>query len=190
MDARSCAAAAFVVMCMLHARDARADVSSWLSAGGGVSMQRDDVSKHTSTVGAMSFAVGVGSSPMRSFVVGGLFRTTTNFTLGTDLNLSARFATGGFARGGWGFALDLGPTLRLWKGGDYGQLPAHGMIFLGMPWGLQAGVGGDVWSFTGAPYAQGLTALLEIDLLRLTVMRRGTTTSWWPNPSPAGGATE
>jgi hypothetical protein len=35
--------------------------------------------------------------------------------------------------------------------------------------------------------ARGLVAVLEIDLLRLTVMRRGATDHYWENPSPAGG---
>lgn len=167
--------------------EARADVTSWLSAGGGYTLQRNDVRKSTSDAAAMSFALGVGSSPRGAIVVGGLLRSTTYFSLGTDLHLAARAATGGFARGEWGAALDVGPSLRLWRGGDYGNVPIHGMVYLGAPWGLQLGLGGDVFSLSGKPNALGATALVEIDLLRLTVMRRGATTRWWPNPSPAGG---
>ncbi len=35
--------------------------------------------------------------------------------------------------------------------------------------------------------AQGFFAALEIDLLRFTVTRQGSTERWWPNPVPAGG---
>jgi hypothetical protein len=52
---------------------------------------------------------------------------------------------------------------------------------------LQLGVGGDIWSIGDAPAARGAVAILEIDLLRLTVMRQGATDRWWENPSPAGG---
>ncbi len=69
----------------------------------------------------MSFAVGVGSTPDASFVVGGIFRSTTYFNLGTDLSIGPRFASGGFARGDWGAALDVGVTGRYWRGGDYGS---------------------------------------------------------------------
>ena len=58
---------------------------------------------------------------------------------------------------------------------------------MGGPWGLQVGVGADVWNIGGEPYARGAVALLELDLLRLTVMRQGATDRWWENPSPAGG---
>lgn len=173
---------------MLHASSARADVSSWLSAGGGYSAQRNDARDAYDRAAAMSFALGVGSSPLGAVVVGGLVRSTTYFSLGTDLNLSARVASGGFARGQWGAALDFGPTWRTWKGGDaYGRFPLQGMLVLGAPWGVQLGLGADFWNLAAPPSARGAFALLEIDLLRLTVMRQGATDRWWENPSPAGG---
>ena len=136
----------------------------------------------------MSFSIGVGTTPVNSVVVGGLVRTTTFFTLGTDLDLSARIATGSFARGQWGLALDLGPGWRSWgHAATYGRFPLHAMIVGGGPWGMQLGVGGDFWNIGGEPYARGAVAILEIDLLRLTVMRQGATDRWWENPSPAGG---
>lgn len=181
LSAVGCLAAVF------HPSDARADVTSWFSAGGGYTLQRNDLRKSTSDAAAMSFALGVGSSPRGAVVVGGLIRSTTYFSLGTDLHLAVRAATGGFARGEWGAALDVGPSLRLWSDRNYGRVPIHGMVYLGAPWGLQLGLGGDVFDLTGKPNALGATALLEIDLLRLTVMRRGATTKWWSNPSPAGG---
>ncbi|MCL2726104.1 MAG: hypothetical protein FWD69_16885 [Polyangiaceae bacterium] len=179
--------AAAAIICIMHASAARADVTSWLSASGGYSMQHDSLRNATNSAAAMSLAVGMGTSPRKAVVVGGLFRTTTYFGLGTDLNLSARVATQGFARGEWGAAVDVGPTLRLWNRGDSGRLPIHGMLILGAPWGLELAVGGDVWSFTGEPFARGFVAVIGVDLLRLTVMRQGSTTHYWENPAPAGG---
>ena len=175
-------------VCMLHTSDARADVSSWFTAGGGYGVQRSESRESYDGAGVLTFSVGVGTSPLNDFVVGGLVRSTTYFTLGTDLGLSARFATGGFARGQWGLAFDVGPGWRSWgTGADYGRFPLHAMVIGGGPWGLQVGVGGDIWSIGGAPFARGAVAIFEIDLLRLTVMRQGATDRFWENPSPAGG---
>ena len=174
--------------CTLHASPAHADVSSWFTGGGGYGFQRSESSGNYDRATALSFSIGVGSTPVKSVVVGGLVRTTTFFTLGTDLDLSMRVATGSFARGQWGLALDLGPGWRSWgHGAPYGRFPLHAMVVAGGPWGMQLGVGGDFWNIGGAPYARGAVAILEIDLLRLTVMRQGATDQWWENPSPAGG---
>jgi hypothetical protein len=185
------AGASILLACTLHASTAQADVSSWLTAGGGYGVQHGDVRDAYDRATALSFSIGVGTTPLSSIVVGGLVRSTTYFTLGTDLGLSARIATGGFARGQWGLAFDFGPGWRTWGGADasYGRFPLHAMIVGGAPWGLQLGLGGDIWNIGGAPYARGAVALLEIDLLRLTVMRQGTTDRYWENPSPAGGHT-
>lgn len=179
-------AGAAVVACTMHATDARADVSSWFSMGGGYGFERAASVDLYSRATIATFAIGVGSDPKSALVFGGGLRTTTFFTLGTDLTLAPRIATGGFARGQWGLALDVGPSWRTWSG-DYGRFPVRGMLFLGAPWGLQLGVGGDMWNLGGDPPARGALALLEIDLLRLTVMRQGRTDQWWENPSPAGG---
>ena len=61
------------------------------------------------------------------------------------------------------------------------------MVLAGGPWGLQLGIGADFFNIDSGPAARGAVALLEIDLLRLTVMRQGATDRWWENPSPAGG---
>lgn len=175
-----------VLACMLHASDARADVSSWLSMGGGYGMERAASVDVYSRATIATFAIGVGSDPKNAVVFGGGLRTTTFFSLGTDLTLAPRIATGGFARGQWGVALDVGPSWRTWSG-DYGRFPLRGMLFVGAPWGLQLGLGADMWNLAGDPPARGALAVLEIDLLRLTVMRQGRTDQWWENPSPAGG---
>lgn len=177
-----------VLACTAHESPARADVSSWLTAGGGYGVQHGEARDAYDRATALSFSVGVGTTPLRSLVFGGLVRSTTYFTLGTDVGLSARVATGGFARGQWGLAFDAGPGWRGWgTAASYGRFPLHAMIVGGAPWGLQLGVGGDIWNIGGEPFARGAVALLEIDLLRLTVMRQGATDRNWENPSPAGG---
>jgi hypothetical protein len=136
---------------------------------------------------AFTYSVGAGSSPLAPVVVGLLFRGTTMFTLGTDVGAAVRLATGGFARGDWGAALDAGALWRSWGGGAYGNWPLQGVVTLGAPWGLQLALGATVWSIDGVSSSAGYYAALEIDFLRLTVTRQGGTEHWWPNPNPAGG---
>ena len=163
-------------------------MSSWFTAGGGYGAQHGAERDAYDRATALTFSVGVGTTPLGSVVVGGLVRQTTYFSLGTDVGLSARIATGGFARGQWGLAFDAGPGWRSWKHAtNYGHFPLHAMVLGGAPWGLQLGVGADFLSLDGGPSARGAVALLEIDFLRLTVMRQGSTDRWWENPSPAGG---
>src|SRR4051812_38861457 len=97
-------AIATCVAWMTHAAPASADVSSWLSLGGGYGLKHNDRTDSFDRAASASFAVGVGSDPNSSVVIGGLLRSTTYFSLGTDLGIAARFATGGFARGQWGLA--------------------------------------------------------------------------------------
>ncbi len=168
--------------------DARADVSSWLTAGAGYGYAYGAERGAYDRATAFSVSVGVGTTPLRSVVVGGLVRTTTYFTLGTDVDLSLRIATGAFARGQWGLALDVGPGWRSWQGAtNYGHFPLHAMIVAGGPWGMQLGVGANFFNLDSGPSARGAVALFEIDFLRLTAMRQGATDRWWENPSPAGG---
>ncbi len=170
---------------------AHADVSSWLSVGGGYGLKRSERTDSFDRATTMSFALGVGSDPHASFVAGGLLRSTTYFTLGTDLGLAARVATGGFARGQWGVALDVGPAFRIFRSAtNYGRFPLQAMATLGAPWGVGLGIGADIMSLSGEPSSRaplGVLAVLEVDLLRLTVMRQGATDRWWENPVPAGG---
>jgi hypothetical protein len=168
-------------------REARADVSSWMAIGGGYAAQVNRDTSSRDYAGTLTYSMGVGSSPLSRFVIGGLFRGTTMFGFGTDLGLAIRAATGGFARGDWGVALDAGVLWRSWGGSSYGDWPLQGVLTLGSPWGLQLAVGAQAWSITGGTQAEGLFAALEIDLLRFTVMRQGASERWWPNPAPAGG---
>jgi hypothetical protein len=172
---------------LLAGVEALADVTSWLAVGGGGGSERNRPSAIRSGAGVMTYSVGVGSSPLAPFVIGGIFRGTTRFGLGTDLGVAVRLATGGFARGSWGVALDAGALWRPWQMGAYGEWPLQGVLTAGSPWGLQIAGGAELWSVSGGTKAQGFFAALEIDLLRLTIMRQGTTERWWPNPNPAGG---
>jgi len=171
----------------LRAREARADVSSWLAVGGGYAFERNRVIGENDFASALTYSIGVGTSPLRSFVVGGVVRGTTFFDLGTDVGLAVRGATGGFARGDWGLAVDVGAVWRPWRTESYGSWPLQGVVTVGAPWGFQLALGTEVGTLTNRLSAMGGFAALEIDLLRLTVMRQGPTERWWPNPVPAGG---
>jgi len=173
---------------MMHDSSAAAEPSAWFALGGGYGFQRSEARDTFDRGAAFSASLGVGTNPLSSVVVGGIVRSTTYFTLGTDLGLSLRVATGGFARGQWGVGLDLGPSWRSWgKAADYGRFPLTAMLIGGAPWGFQLGVGTQLFSLDGEPFARGAVALLEVDILRLTVMRQGSTDHYWENPSPAGG---
>jgi hypothetical protein len=166
---------------------ARADVSSWMAVGGGSGLQLNRDSASRDFAASLTYSLGVGSSPLSSFVLGGLLRGQTFFGLGTDLGLAVRASTGGFARGDWGVALDAGALWRPWGSGEFGEWPIQAVLTVGAPWGLQLALGGEFSSVSGGTPAQGFFAALEIDLLRFTVTRQGSTERWWPNPVPAGG---
>ena len=159
-----------------------------MTGGGGYSFQYGQERGAFDRASVVTFSVGVGTSPLNKLVVGGLLRTTTHLSLGTDLDLSLRLATGSFARGQWGLAFDIGPGLRGWQEAtNYGHWPLHAMVIGGAPWGLQLGVGADFLSLDGGNSARGVVALLEVDILRLTLFRQGATDKWWENPAPGGG---
>jgi hypothetical protein len=180
-------AAAVGSLAALACGDARADVSSWLSFGGGAGGQLAQGATQPDMAGAFTWSLGVGTSPLGPIVAGIIYRGTTYLGLGTDVGGGLRLTTGGFSRGDWGLALDVTPFWRTWGNGAYGTVPLQEALTLGTPWGLQLAVGGQEWDMSGNPYARGLFAALEFDLLRFTVMRQGSTERWWPNPNPAGG---
>ena len=168
---------------------ARAEPTTWFAVGGGYGFQRNGYDSTDARAGALSFSIGVGTTAKNPIVVGGIWRTVTHFSLGTDVGLGLRFATRGFARGDWGLALDAGVAGRWWKHQSYGHFPIQAILTGGLPWGFNVAVGADLWDVSGdTPRAQGGFALIEIDFLRLTVMRGGDTTRFWPNPAPADGA--
>ena len=165
-------------------------MSSSLAVGGGYGLARNRSTPSNDSAATVGYSLGVGSSPIAPVVLGGLVRGTTFVGLGTDLGLAIRGSNGGFARGDWGVAIDAGVVFRPWSGGAYGEWPLQAVVTLGAPWGLQLALGGQLSSISGGVPARGFFATLEIDLLRLTVMRQGTTEIWWPNPAPAGGHEE
>src|SRR4051794_22693508 len=81
------------------ARSARADVSSWVFAGGGVS-QLAQKGLDSSTVGSMRVHFGIGTDPSHPLVLGGLFSFEPHFTYGSDISQSLRLATRGYVNGG------------------------------------------------------------------------------------------
>lgn len=156
--------------------------------GGAGATQLNRESSSQSAAEALTYSVGVGTTPLAPFVLGGIFRGQTYFGLGTDIGVAIRGATGGFARGEWGLALDAGAAWRSWGSGTYGEWPMQFVLTGGAPWGFQIALGTEISSVSGGTPARGFFAALEIDLLRLTVMRQGSTERWWPNPGHAGDA--
>jgi hypothetical protein len=166
---------------------ARADVSSFLAVGGGATGQLAQGASTPDMASAITYSAGVGTSPLGRFVGAIMYRGATYVTLGTDVGMSLRLATGGFARGEWGLALDAGALYRTWGGGSYGTWPLQGIVTVGSPWGFQLALSSQFWDISGNPSAEGFAVALELDLLRLTVTRQGPSERWWPNPNPAGG---
>lgn len=185
----SCLAAASGAVAALAGseRAARADVSSFLALGGGASGQLAQGASTPDMAAAFTYSVGVGTSPLRSLVFGVMYQGATYANLGTDAGMALRLATGSFARGDWGVAVDAGALYRSWGNGSYGTVPLQAILTLGAPWGLQLALSSQFLDLSGNPAAEGFTAALEIDLLRLTVTRQGPSERWWPNPDPAGG---
>ncbi|MDP9150512.1 MAG: hypothetical protein M3O36_11310 [Myxococcota bacterium] len=171
---------------LLSTPTAHADVSSWLAFGSGIASQRNHDTSTRTLSPMLTYSLGVGSPSANDVVVGGLLRGTTRLNLGTDLGVAARVASRGFARGDWGVAIEAGAAWRPWRGGSYGEWPLQAALTAGLPWGFQVALGGELWSVSGTTPAQGLYVAVELDLLRLTVMRQGSTERWWRNPLPAG----
>ena len=118
---------------------ASADVASWMLVGGGGASVPEPSLESTRIAGTLQLDAGFGSDPNRDWVVGGVARTLTFFGAGTDLSLLLRTSSGGFARGDWGLALDLGPYQRWWGPDRTGlQVSLNG----GGPWGLTLGATG------------------------------------------------
>jgi hypothetical protein len=160
----------------LSAVPARADVSSWLFAGGGASaLYRPHVSGDTAA--AMQFDAGMGSSPAAAIAVGGLVRMQTRIGDGSDFGLFVRTATGGFVRGNWGGAIDLGGYERWW--GPASAPGYAGSLVLGGPWGLTLSLN----AARDTKDANTFTAVFGIDLARLSVYRTSGL-GWMPNPFP------
>lgn len=126
----------------------------------------------------MRLATGLGTDPSHPWIGGGLLKLDILYGSGTDLSLTGRLANQSFVNGGFGFAFDLGPTARFW--GTESRYGAAGTLVLGAPWGLQVELG----TSQGQVGLESYSALLAIDLARLTVYRR-TGSSYFRNPFPA-----
>ncbi|MCU0684617.1 MAG: hypothetical protein MUF34_20625 [Polyangiaceae bacterium] len=167
--------ASFVAL-TAFAAPARAEISSWLSAGvGASSFSGSDRS------GALRFTlpidIGLGSPPSGPIVVGAGARALPYFGDGLAVAGYARVATQSYVVGGWGAALDAGGFTRLSGDGGPGFLAS---LNLGVPWGFIA-----TGSYGRAEGGESVVSCtLGIDFLRLTVYRLGGETTW-PNPKPA-----
>lgn len=158
-------------------RIAKADVSSWLFVGGGVT-QIGKFSSDSLREPTLRLATGMGTDPSKPFIVGGLARIDTLFGKGSDLTAALRLADYGFVNGNWGIAVDLGGLARFWGPSDiYG---ATATLIAGGPWGLELELGG----LLGSHDTQGFSAILGVNLARLTVYRQSGK-SWWKNTFPA-----
>lgn len=152
-----------------------ADPSSWFSLAGGASSWTENGERRFP--GAFQMDLGLGSSPASPLVVGGVFKTLTFFGRGTDLALTLRTATGGYVRGDFGVAVDIGGYERFWEVGSQGFL---GALVLGAPYGLQL----TAMTEQGTNDVRAYTATVGIDFLRLTVYRN-VSGGYWPNPMRA-----
>jgi hypothetical protein len=157
-------------------RSAHADVSAWVFTGGGIGYLK----QHALSInpgGVMMLEAGMGTSQQDPLILGGSLQLSPFFGHGSDLALLARLATRGYINGGFGLALEVGPYERFWGEGSAGGVSN---LFLGAPWGITLGASGSY----GSNDARGVSLLLGLDFMRLTVFR-STGTSWLPNPFPA-----
>lgn len=162
------------MLAALFSREARADVSSWFLAGGGVTFLPHD---HLATQrpGTLHLELGVGSPPHTPVIVGGVFKSLTFFGQGTDLLLVTRVASGGFVRGGFGLAVDAGGYQRWW--GVTNSTGFTGALVFGAPFGLEL----TALTEQGSNQVHTYGATIGVDFLRLTVYRTALN-NVWPNP--------
>jgi hypothetical protein len=151
---------------------ARADAASWFSVAGGLGAFSEGGTRQYP--GALQLELGMGSSPASAVVVGGVAKTLSYFGNGTDLAFTLRAASGGFARGGFGFAIDAGAYQRWWGEDSSGFL---GALVLGGPLGLQL----TAMTEQGTSDVRAYAATFGIDFLRLTVYRNAPG-GYFPNP--------
>jgi hypothetical protein len=147
-----------------------------MSFGGGLSSLTEETASRENRA-TLQAAFGVGSPSSHPVVLGGIVKSMTYFSNGTDLIAAVRGANGAFARGGWGFAVDAGAYQRWWGLSSTGFA---GALVLGAPYGIEA-------AFTFEDGRNGVrtyAGTLGVDLLRLTVYRTFGE-NYWPNPFPA-----
>ena len=169
---RALLAAFFGLAAASFSRTGHADAASWFSLSGGAGSFSQGGTRYYP--GAFQLELGLGTSPASPVVVGAVAKTLTYFGKGTDLAFTLRTATGGFARGWFGLALDAGAYQRWWGTDSTGFL---GAIVFGAPLGLQL----TAMTEQGTNDVRAYTATLGIDFLRLTVYRNASG-GYWPNP--------
>ena len=170
--ARSLLASTGAACIVLFSSAARADAASWFSLGGGLGAFSEGATRQYP--GALQLELGMGSSPARPFVGGAVVKTLSYFGHGTDVAFTLRGASGGFARGGFGFAIDAGAYQRWWGEDSTGFF---GALVLGGPFGLQL----TAITEQGTNDVHAYAATFGIDFLRLTVYRNASG-GFWPNP--------
>jgi hypothetical protein len=186
-SSRSRAAGAAALVAALGApATALADTSAWASVSGGVALHEGEPAPESTTDAAASGEdqvapqlqadVGVGTTSAAPVIVGGLLRVSPTFGQHTDFALVARGATRGFQTGPFGVALEAGGYARA---DDEASVGFVGGAVLGGPLGVQL----TVLAHVGTTDEYGGSALLGVDLLRLTLYREDVV-DWWPNPLP------
>jgi hypothetical protein len=169
--ARGLLLAACLAVTLSWSQQAAAQASSWIYVGGGAGVLDWNQQEKAA---ALQVDTGFGTAATHPLVLGGLLRFQGYFGSGVDLSLLARLATSGFARGGFGIALDAGVYQRWW-GEDSTGLIAD--LTVGLPWGLTI-VGGA----TADPDGRRLYfATAGLDFARLTVHRHSGL-GWFANP--------
>ena len=158
-------ASLFAVASSTESPDARGDVTSWLAVGGGYSLQRDRRAGYNNFNPTMTYTVGVGSSPLSSFVIGGVVRGTTFFGLGTDLGVALRARPAGCARR-MGRRHQAGRHLAILAPRGLRRVASPSGSHPGVAVGLPDRGGAEFASLDGARSAVGGFAVLELDLLR------------------------
>jgi hypothetical protein len=160
---------------------ARADATGWASASGGVAYLAPAASipdadgEREELRSQLAFDVGVGTSPASPIIVGGLFRVSPTIGELTDFSWVLRGANRTFQSGPIGIALDVGFYARADEEASIGLV---GGPIVGGPLGLQLAIQGHL----GSEDELGASALLGVDLLRLTMYREDLL-EWWPNPA-------
>jgi hypothetical protein len=170
---------------------AHADTSAWMFAGAGALGVRPakpcpsppsptdpkcEPASFTAT-SALTFDMGIGTTPDGPVIVGGLLRVQPLLGNWTDLAILARAATHGFQASAFGLAVDAGVFARFWGEKCAGFM---GELTLGAPLGFQL----SIQAMVGTKSTLGFGAVAGIDLLRLTLYRQ-TMLDHWQNPSPA-----
>lgn len=167
-------AAAFV---STVAPSVRADVASWVFLGAGWSHVQETRVGEGSDYSALLFNAGFGTSPAAPWIVGGVFQGGANFGFGSEWGGAFRVTTGGYSRGTWGLAFDVGPQYRV---GEHAGAIGSTRLSLGGPWGLVLNGGASY----GADEVATFTVALGLDFARLTV-HRSSGLNWFPNPFPS-----